>query len=400
MDKAQINSCPICNKAFASRANLLYHTENNACKMVNKFNCPYCESSYTTKRSMNRHIKENCKEKKRHDMMDEDTAEKEKIYMDLLFKLQQDNERITNEYTQLKKDVDVLKGENCQLKQELSSNKSSGTVNNSVNVNNGTVNNFYLSGYGKEDMSKIDQKDLLKGFKNGFNSTLTLIDSIHFNPKYPEFHNIYISSMKNQYAMMYDGTDWTLVMKDDLIDRLYNNKRDYIEENLDEFIGSLSKSQLSALYRWLDVDDNHSYVKKIKNDIKLLLYNKRSMVIHNVGLIEYNARLNANKTNNLDMNSDEINKDIINKDMNVETIDDENTHTSKDKSNMKVIKEPKVHIRYDLDSDSDFDSFDSIDRQIMIRRREKSFAQRAGRPGTKRKSRKISSPHDNTIMTT
>ena len=49
--------------------------------------------------------------------------------------------------------------------------------------------------------------------------------------------------MKNKYAMMYDGNDWNLVMKDDLIDKIYDNKRDLIEENLDDFLDSLTISQ-------------------------------------------------------------------------------------------------------------------------------------------------------------
>lgn len=35
-----------------------------------------------------------------------------------------------------------------------------------------------------------------------FNSTLKLTDTIHFNPKHPEYHNIYIPSMKDKYAMV------------------------------------------------------------------------------------------------------------------------------------------------------------------------------------------------------
>jgi hypothetical protein len=152
------------------------------------------------------------------------------------------------------------------------------TNNGNISVHNAPVNNFYLTGYGKEDFSKIDRDDLLKGMRMGFNSTLTLIDTVHFNPKYPEFHNVYISSMKNKYAMMYDGNDWTLVMKDDLIDKLYDDKRNYIEENLEEFLESLTKSQVDALHRWMDADESHPYIQKIKNDIKLLLYNKRRLI--------------------------------------------------------------------------------------------------------------------------
>ena len=69
-------------------------------------------------------------------------------------------------------------------------------------------------------------------------------------------------------------------MKDELIDKLYDEKRDYIEENLDEFIQSLTKSQKKALDRWMDMDDDHVKIKEIKDKIKLLLYNKRNIPLN------------------------------------------------------------------------------------------------------------------------
>ena len=57
---------------------------------------------------------------------------------------------------------------------------------------------------------------MLNVLKNGYYSTLKLTEAVHFNAKYPEFHNIYITNMKDKYAMMYDGVNWALTMKEDL----------------------------------------------------------------------------------------------------------------------------------------------------------------------------------------
>ena len=488
--------CTECDKEFTTKQSLQYHIKKGVCKKNHDFECDFCGKILSSAPSLSRHRSKSCKERKRikdRELFADEMRNKElfiqefgnngqynpkldKIY-DMLVKMKEENAELKDQTMQIKRDNENLRSEFS--KKDMITNKQSQNINfsnvNNGNVNNGTVNNtvnnIYLSGYGKEDMSRIDKNDLIKVFKSGFNSALTLTELMHFNPKYPEFHNVYISSMKNKYAMMYNGHDWTLVMKDELIDKIYDNKRNYIEENLEDFVNSLSKSQLDALHRWLDSDDDHSYIKKVKNNIRLLLYNQRNLALNNTCLIggsnecddllrepkrissKSDASRSTNNKRNMkvikepkiteyiddsetsDINKSESSEDSDNsfsektlqlkreefkqpatrlgtkrksitdikaatKDMNVETIDDENTHTVKDKSNMKVIKEPKVHIRYDLDSDSDFDSFDNIDRQVMIRRREKSFAQRAGRPGTKRKSRKISSPHDNTIMTT
>jgi len=120
----------------------------------------------------------------------------------------------------------------------------------------------------------------LKGLQNGFYSTVKLTDTIHFNPKYPEYHNIYISNIKDKYGMMYDGKDWTLIPKSELIDKIYDNKKNYIEENVEEFYDSLSPSRKRALERWFNTDDEHEKIKEIKERIKLLLYNKRNIVIN------------------------------------------------------------------------------------------------------------------------
>jgi hypothetical protein len=136
-----------------------------------------------------------------------------------------------------------------------------------------------LVGYGKEDLSKLSKNEMLKILQNGFDSSLKLTEAVHFNPKYPEYHNIYISNIKDKYAMMYDGKTWTLTMKEGLINKIYDDKKNYIEENLDDFLDSLTLSRKQALERWLDLDDENDKIKEIKNQIKLLLYNKRKMPI-------------------------------------------------------------------------------------------------------------------------
>ena len=131
----------------------------------------------------------------------------------------------------------------------------------------------------KEDISRIDKKDLIRAIQYGYDSTIKLTEALHFNPNYPEYHNVYITNMKDKYAMMFDGKDWNLTMKDDLINKIYDDKKNYIEENIDDFIDSLTPSRKKALERWLSTDDNDDRIIKIKNEIKLLLYNKRNVIL-------------------------------------------------------------------------------------------------------------------------
>ena len=66
---------------------------------------------------------------------------------------------------------------------------------------------------------------------------------------YPEYHNIYISNIKDKYAMLYDGNNWALTKRIELINRLYEDKKNYIEDIMEEFIDSLNNSQVIALQR-------------------------------------------------------------------------------------------------------------------------------------------------------
>ena len=354
-------SCDKCNKVFSSKQNMTYHVDRKVCDRMGKYVCCYCDKELSSSYSLYRHKKNSCKMKGvKKEETDQSTDEfeisnnelkefvpqdkmTEKIYQ-MLLKMQEENNELRVKVTRLENDPKVVNN----------------TTNNNCNINNGTVNNYYLVGYGKEDMSKVDHSDLLKGMRLGFNSTLNLIDSVHFNPKYPEFHNVYISSMKNKYAMMYDGNAWTLVMKDDLIDKLYDDKRNYIEENLEEFVGSLTPSQVNALHRWMNADDTHPYISKIKNDIKLLLYNKRHMPL-------------TNKNKKLDK------QPIIEGDIPVVPSND-----------VRVIKQDKHAITKIFDLEDDTSSEDNRKDIVIVKSKNKSRFQRtAPRNGTKRKNAKV-----------
>ncbi len=77
---------------------------------------------------------------------------------------------------------------------------------------------------------------------------------------------------------------------------LTSYKRNYIEENLEDFLGSLTPSQKRALNRWLDTDEDDKKIKNIKEKIKLLLYNSRYLPIksndnNDDGRINYNDNI-------------------------------------------------------------------------------------------------------------
>ena len=256
--------CSVCQKIFKRKHCLDYHINNLVCSKK-KYDCRYCMNKFSSKNAMYKHMRDVCKIKKKED------NKKDEIYARLIH-LEENNKKIENENKRLKRDMK-------NMKKQIKCGKM---VNNNsvVNVNNGIINNITLVAYGNEDISKLDKKDIFKIFQNGYNSTLKLTETLHFNPKYPEYQNIYITNMKDKYAMMYDGNKWTLTMKEELIDKIYDNKRNYIEDNMNDFLETLTRSQKRSLNRWLDTDEDDKKIKDVKEKIKLLLYNLKHMPLN------------------------------------------------------------------------------------------------------------------------
>ena len=261
--------CNGCDKQFVNKQCIDYHNTRAVCKnKISDHLCKFCGHRFTTKTSLYRHIRISCKVKKRNE------KEKNEIYERLL-KLEEENGKLKEEMMQMKKEIKYTK------------KKTIINTNNGM-INNGTINNITLVAYGNEDISKLDKSDILKALRSGYHSTIKLTETIHFNPKHPEYHNVYITNMKDRYAMIYDGINWTLTIKNNLINKIYDDKKNYIEDNLEEFVDSLSVSQKNALERWLDVDDCDDKIHDIKERIKLLLYNSKHIPIETTENIELN----------------------------------------------------------------------------------------------------------------
>ena len=264
--------CGECNKMFSNKFNYERHL-NRKNKCYNKTyteDCVYCNKIFSTKSSVTRHIKSNCKIFKKKEI------EKKNIY-DELTRLKEENNKLKKENKKLKNKTKSEKGLKKITKNIITNNVGSINIESTKNkiVNN---NNITIVAYGKEDISDIDIKQILAAVSRGYQTPVQLTKTLHFNPKHPEFHNIYIPSMKDSYAMIYDGQNWKLVQKTGLIDNIYEDKKDYIEENLEEFSKSLSVSKLKALKRWLESDeDDDKCIRKIKKDIELLLYNSKKI---------------------------------------------------------------------------------------------------------------------------
>ena len=100
------------------------------------------------------------------------------------------------------------------------------------------------------------------------------------NPNKPQNHNIYISNIKNSYVMLYDGTKWNLKNRDEAIINLIDDKELIMEQKLEEWIenGKNYPDIMNKFNKYLETKENDQVLDTIKKEIKIVLYNNRSLL--------------------------------------------------------------------------------------------------------------------------
>jgi len=342
--------CKTCNKEFKQKIHFINHTEkkkypcntnivintSNSLKIPqnpsnfpqnpsnfpqnpslitqkpNKYECNFCKYLTNRKDNFKRHMSI-CKIRK------EENYEKEEIFKDLIQKYEEMKYIMTEKNTQiniLTKEIELLK-QNSDKKFIKTTNGTINNNNGSINngtVNNGTVNNtINIIQHGKEDLSKIGNDVFINAFLKHTRIKIPekIIEGIHFNDKYPEFKNIYISDINREKMMLHNGDKWVLTQSDDitsnLLDKSINfseNRYELIEDNIEKKVDVKTKNKIKKGLQIIDMikdfdeldeldeeDEEGNQldkkninrrkglrVKAIQN-IKLLLYNNRNNII-------------------------------------------------------------------------------------------------------------------------
>jgi len=283
--------CDKCGKIFSLKGDYLRHLNRKTpCKLnifqneyssqrtkINSYECAYCHHSFSRSDSLRRHQNNNCCAMQSYD------NGKEELFQ-LLLKERLERTKLSQQCEQLKKEV-----ENCKniINSRNNSNNtnhntidgSHNTTGNSKNITNNIQNtyNIKILPYGKEDLSHLTTNDYKKIIDQGFMSVPAFIEKIHFDKNHPQNHNIYISNMRDDYVIIYDGCDWKLVDKTETINNMYDDNSHSLEIKFNSIMEDLSDYAITKFQRFLDQVDDNDIKNNIKKDLKLLLYNHRKM---------------------------------------------------------------------------------------------------------------------------
>jgi len=241
--------------------------------------CKHCDRSFTRKDNLKRHYVR-CKKKLEKDESKNQLNDLKKL-VDLL------NEQIKQKDKQLKEQLKETKKEfKEQLKEKdkrideliKKTGVNIGTQNNTNNTN--IQNNIKILAYGKTDLSHLNDNHYM-GFLNHNNFCVPyMIKKIHFDPKKPENHNIYISNMKNTYIMIWDGKKWNIKDRQEIIDDIIEDNTNILEDKIEDWINKGKNYPLimKKFNRYLEKRENDAILNKIKLEIKFILFNNRKMI--------------------------------------------------------------------------------------------------------------------------
>lgn len=212
--------CKECNK-FYKTSNSLYVHKSKYHKKTTIITCDFCDKEFKHASSKSRHQK-TCKHKPSTQIRLSDNSSNLQIT---------DSKTIESLLKILSQSISGINNHSRNNTQNMSDSQN---ITNSGNTNN-TTNNITVYALGKENIPEIlsaaEQRNILKQKKNSLEEIIKLV---HFNNKYPQFHNIAIN---DDVAYKYDNESKTFVEvpKDDLI-------QDVIDERTDD-IGKMNKKQ-------------------------------------------------------------------------------------------------------------------------------------------------------------
>jgi hypothetical protein len=239
--------------------------------------CHYCGYETERKDNYNRHLL-SCKIRKR------DIEEKEEI----LNKLLEQNNKLESTIHKQQEQIQQLIKTNENLMNHMKIKQNNKNVKHQ---NNGTINNINIIQFGKEDLSKIDNKEFFEALTEmGYKIPAKMVEKIHINDKYPEYKNIYISDINRGKAMVHDGKKWKLERYDKISDKLLDKILNFMEERYEDIKDNknitekrkmnmenkLKILQIMKDYEEEEEKERHEYLRnQCKDKIKMDLYNNR-----------------------------------------------------------------------------------------------------------------------------
>ena len=139
--------------------------------------------------------------------------------------------------------------------------------------------NLALTFFGNEKMDALGKKRIMNIINQGYKAVPELTTNTHFNENLPEYQNVYISNMRDQYVMVYNGKKWNLEERNPVIEQIFTDKRDFLIEKYEELKSELPPHTIRKFDRFLRDQDDETVINDTKKEIQMILYNYKDLPI-------------------------------------------------------------------------------------------------------------------------
>lgn len=277
--------CGLCNAEFGKSDHLIRHLNRlRKCNIDTGFSCDWCNKHFSTQSNITRHCL-TCNVKRMHDLL-EKKIEEDKQTSDTQFKV------LEEKYELLEKKMLQQCAPNITATESViptitqsGNNTNSPTTSTATatahSYNTNTTNHIkknIINNYGCENLAHMTVKRIAFVFNKCFRSVVECVKLIHFSPFAPENQNVCIKDLKSKYVYIFCDGNWDITGRTELIDDMYDEICDYIEQKLSELIDEIDENNVARIQQFLSMKDDDDTIKRVKDDLRKLLFNKRTAV--------------------------------------------------------------------------------------------------------------------------
>jgi hypothetical protein len=223
------------------------HKNANLGKKEKSEICDFCAKTFNTRKSMLRHIRLYCKEKKELDKSENENNELHQI--------------IKSQTKQINK---LLETNGKQIN-NTQNNNSNNTINNTIHINN----------YGEENLEMLTDEFKERCITRPFYAIIDIIRKIHFNDDYPENKNMrLVNKRDNKIQVLTDGK-WQYRYKDEAVKYAFDDSN----ERLEQFY--LEKSHKFRKFIKLCCEDIIKNIHECEPELMKELYKEMDLILLN-----------------------------------------------------------------------------------------------------------------------
>lgn len=228
---------------------------------TNMYSCSWCHKLFKSRNGKCKHMK--------HCTAKLIAEEKESSIIEIKGQLQE--QRL--QYAELKQMYERLEQE--MLKRNVTQ----------IHVGDCTQNNnliLNIRPFGQENLDYLLTGDdpALKGILEDRGTFFqNLVKAIHFNEEHPENMNVYVSNLRGKHALVYDGLQFSVKLKDETMNKLVVDKQTLLE-NTYSGIG-LDPATLSYIEGKIHrLKEDKEVKEQLKSKLELMCYNERTKIQH------------------------------------------------------------------------------------------------------------------------